>query len=546
MFKSRIKAWRLDKKNKCSEVQEIIRLLTIRKSLGKESVFVLRGRPVDIADIERYARRKRLNMISKHPTQPSSDTMLDLICFTPPPTPVSLHAPGLLRNVQCFLYFSDAFVKDSLQSGSWSLNTNVMGFTCVHGPGYPTNARNGFFLSIERGVGRYRWGEMPQAYQQWRRALSQLRFIVCSRNPSQLMCLVETIAYLAEYESEVAALMLRYLGYLVNSERAYSDTRLAMLQSLSRLEVKDMPEIAQTTKICSQEAFRKHFFTESFFLLDSETLLMTANAGRERSINSATARPNDLTLDSGTYDHSSIRATRSMLALLVALKQYPAAEGIALSHIERMQQMQYDEVIAAAFSHAYSCLIHVYLCQEDYEKAYHSMVLRVENYFEMLLVYGTDLPEDSMLSTYSALESLAHMLRRNEDVAKWKCEYSILKTRTGLLAENEISSSQAISEGDIENTGLIENAVQPQSLSLPRPLSETNIEGIFDPRPCEGHIFGLEETTGETNSTQSPFRSFGGGGGGGGGGRGDWSLRRRPLYCCLDGDEPGWPSYVAW
>lgn len=359
MFKSRIKCWSLDKKNKHSEVQEILRQFAIRKSLGKESVFVLRGRPVDIADVERYARRKRLTVTSNEAAQTSSETIPDLICFTPPPTPLSLHVPILLQNVHCFLNFSNAFVEGSLQSRSWDINHDAIPIVWACDPRYPANVYNGFFSSIKDGIRWYDLGAMTQAYSLWRSAFSQLELSICSSNPSRLICLIQTIAVLAECENDVAALLLRYLGDLVNSDRACSDTRLAMLQSLGRMEVKDLPEITKTFYNCYQEAFYNHF-NGSFFQLGPPEVLSMLAFGQEWDFNSTMTRLNYLILGSGTYD-DFVSLSRAYLYLhrtmdlLTALEPHRAAGAITgvlmneTHHIPggRMRHVQYDDVVKA-------------------------------------------------------------------------------------------------------------------------------------------------------------------------------------------------------
>ena len=251
MYKSRFKAWRLDKNNKSSEVREILRLRAMRSSLGKRSTFVLRGRSDGYADIERYVKRKGLTTVSKEHWSTRDDMIRDLICITPPSTPPPSNASASSRNLEPFLLCFQAFLENSLQSGYWKREKATMGFTNVHAPGYPMSALNDFFLSIERGIQRHRWDHFTQAYSLWRKAFSQLRSFVRRRGPSQLICFTELIASLAEYKYEVAALLLRYLSSLRNLEGTHADTRCSMRLGLSRLEAKHVKEVVTITQMCS-------------------------------------------------------------------------------------------------------------------------------------------------------------------------------------------------------------------------------------------------------------------------------------------------------
>ena len=169
-----------------------------------------------------------------------------------------------------------------------------------------------------------------------------------------------------------------------------------------------------------------------------------------------------------------------------------------------MQHVPYNGVIGSAFSYAYGYLTHLYLLTEDYERAHNTKVLDVENYFEML-IYPANLPEDYVLSTYSLLASLAHRLGREEDAGRWSREYSILKTRTDPMAENELSNMQKTIEENPEQTNEIVDLGKLQSVSPPESPPETNNEGSLRPLPCNGHVFDHEETRSEARSVRGPF-----------------------------------------
>ncbi|KAK5049987.1 hypothetical protein LTR84_004106 [Exophiala bonariae] len=458
MFKSRIKSWGLDKHNKAYEVEEILRLLAARETIGKDTVFLLRGRPVDLAAIEKSARRKRSRVAgrSKKPAHiniSTTRTVIDLICLTPPPVPLSLLDPDRLRNAHCFLHFSQAFVQDSLHSGNWTLHNDLLGFACLQCPIYPTGAPNAVFQSIERGIRWYTSGEVTQAYRQWRLAFSQLPLIVSSPDPSQLVGLIDLISHLAACESQVAGLLLRYLGELSSRDRHCSRSSLAMLRSLSRLEVKDLSEIAERSKDCFLEIFGRHFPFDTFFFVDSGIILMKPN-GRRETAGSGTSQIGDMTLNLGSYDGEDIRGPTRILEILIPPEQYPVAEELALVHMQRLRQMKLDESVATAISHVLSCLVHLYLSQRDYEKAHQGLMNKLDHHFEMLRAQQAGLSEESMLSTYSLLEILARELGRSEDVSKWSLAYFQLKNQTDVLAENEKSTLQAMSKGSHQNTAI--------------------------------------------------------------------------------------------
>ena len=446
MYKARIKQWGLDKKNKSHEVQEILRQRARRRLLGKKTRATLRGRLVDMADDERYARRKGLALYPEDHSDDGSGSQQDLICFTPPLTPLPIDAPEMLRNTERFLRSFNAFVEDSLQLGLWTLGKDVMGFACIKGIEYPTNARDRFFLSIERGVRRYNLEDMSQAYRQWRVAFNEVQPVVQSRRPSQLLCLVEVIAHLAECNDTVANLLLQYLGDLVNDQCSY-DSRLLMLQNLSQLQAGDLAGLTTVSHDCSRDVFSGHFGRKSFFLLDSETILMER---RNQAEEACGPQLRDLLLGWKTYGAEALRAARSVMEILMVAERYDDAEQIAWIHIQRVHEMQFDGIVGGALSHAYSYLTHLYLLGHDYEKAYECTLLKVENYFHAL-EYRTDLPEDFILSSYSLLSSIAQKLGMHEEREKWRLEHEILKRWTDALAENELSNFKSRAQANLQN-----------------------------------------------------------------------------------------------
>jgi hypothetical protein len=62
MYKNHISKWGLDKKNKSEEMKAVLRKKTQRSQLNKKSCFTLRGRPVDMADVERYLKRNHITV----------------------------------------------------------------------------------------------------------------------------------------------------------------------------------------------------------------------------------------------------------------------------------------------------------------------------------------------------------------------------------------------------------------------------------------------------------------------------------------------------
>ena len=118
MYMTKFKAWGLEKKNKRQEVEAILQMKTNRMAVGKRSVIMLRGRPVNLANIERYVRR---NGLTTH-EQPFSaryfnKTLNDITCFTPPGSPLT--PPAELCRAEKFFIDIQTMVRGFFDTGIW-------------------------------------------------------------------------------------------------------------------------------------------------------------------------------------------------------------------------------------------------------------------------------------------------------------------------------------------------------------------------------------------------------------------------------------------
>jgi hypothetical protein len=84
MYKDRFKKWNLDKKIKERDAVAIFRKKRQRDALGKDTAIRVRGRPIDMADLARYLRRRKGTPIADGS---GSSTPSDISCRTPSPVP---------------------------------------------------------------------------------------------------------------------------------------------------------------------------------------------------------------------------------------------------------------------------------------------------------------------------------------------------------------------------------------------------------------------------------------------------------------------------
>ena len=84
MYKKRISDWNFTKNHREKHVRAIVRKQVQRFGVGKSSSFTLYGQPVNLADVQRYLKRKGLK--AEDVVFSRSATPTELQCFTQSPS----------------------------------------------------------------------------------------------------------------------------------------------------------------------------------------------------------------------------------------------------------------------------------------------------------------------------------------------------------------------------------------------------------------------------------------------------------------------------
>ena len=122
MYRARIKKWGFDKNNKHDEVLAILHEKFERDRIGKQSSFILRGRPVNMAEVERYNQRNRIAL--RHIMAARTErqkTPVDLECLTPEPPCRSLSDVSKSGNLERLGHSIRIFCEDCFQDGTRQL-----------------------------------------------------------------------------------------------------------------------------------------------------------------------------------------------------------------------------------------------------------------------------------------------------------------------------------------------------------------------------------------------------------------------------------------
>jgi len=117
MYKTRIKKWGLDKKNKENEMRAIVRKHTHRSQHGLKSIFRIRGRTVNYADVLRYWERKKVRITEALARRAISETPEAVECLTP--EPLLVRAPKAIMDSEHIFVLLRDYYKGPFESGTW-------------------------------------------------------------------------------------------------------------------------------------------------------------------------------------------------------------------------------------------------------------------------------------------------------------------------------------------------------------------------------------------------------------------------------------------
>ena len=117
MYKTHIKQWGLDKKNKEFEMRAVVRKKKQRADQGKGAAIRVRGQYREFAEVVRYWNRRGVAIDEILARQTASPTPETVELFTPVPSPIST-PQGLAIPERLFHCIRDYF-KGSFESGKW-------------------------------------------------------------------------------------------------------------------------------------------------------------------------------------------------------------------------------------------------------------------------------------------------------------------------------------------------------------------------------------------------------------------------------------------
>jgi hypothetical protein len=220
MYKNHITKWKLDKRNKESEVMAVVRKKHQRDAVGKASEFHLRGRLVDLDNVHRYLKRKGMSI--ENAIELNAATPPELRCCTPDAVPRSPVNPEIFEGPQRVFTEIRNYIFGSRDSETWFLS-----------------ASNEFYLSAKAAEGKI---AITQFHYNLDAACSLLNVGSYTR-AGQL--LVSGSAYIQDIllEEEPQALEVVFYVMVKLQEHGWVDCRNIIFEQFSRMATAILPEM---------------------------------------------------------------------------------------------------------------------------------------------------------------------------------------------------------------------------------------------------------------------------------------------------------------
>lgn len=216
MYKTRIKQWGLDKKNKEGDMRAIVRKEARRSEQGRRSVFRVRGKVVDFERVLDYWSRRGISIENVLDRQTASATLDAVECLSPVPSrPMT---PDLFAIPERILQAMQNYYTGSFETGTW-ISTSEQS-EC-----YTTRVQNSiissdlskFYSECQHACHLFDRGSFQEAGQILIYATGLIKRILLAEHPRTLSDLVALVLYIDQQNRrDIALAILRQFSALGN------------------------------------------------------------------------------------------------------------------------------------------------------------------------------------------------------------------------------------------------------------------------------------------------------------------------------------------
>ena len=213
MYKTHIKQWGLDKKNKDFEMRAVVRKNKQRADQGKGSIIRIRGQLRDFAEVVRYWNRRGISIDDIIARRTASPTPEAVECFTPVPSPI-LTPEVLAIPERMFRCIRDYF-EGSFESGTWVITEPLFHCVTTKDKENTDECLAGLVLQCELACLLFSRSMFQEAGQNLIAATAKIKQILSAELPRSLIELFRLINYVRRHKrDEMALIILRQFSAL--------------------------------------------------------------------------------------------------------------------------------------------------------------------------------------------------------------------------------------------------------------------------------------------------------------------------------------------
>ena len=213
MYKTHIKQWGLDKKNKENEMRVIVRNKQQMDDQGKASAFRIRGRLVDYRDVVRYWERKGVRIEDVIAQRTKSVTPEAVKCFTAPQSPIT--TPESIAIPERILVSTRDYFHGSFESGTWLVTDPQRSCKTTKTEEDTLNDVNALYVQFMTACDLLNENCFPEGGQIMISATASIEKILLAEDPMTLTYLLTLFASLCRRRRhEIVLVILRQISAL--------------------------------------------------------------------------------------------------------------------------------------------------------------------------------------------------------------------------------------------------------------------------------------------------------------------------------------------
>ena len=208
MYKTHIKQWGLDKKNKEPEMRAVVRKHKQRADQGKPSTIHIRGQIRTMAEVLHYLERKGVSIDEIIARRTSSPTPEAVKFFTPGPSPIL--TPQVLAVPEVMFRSIRDYIKASFDSGTWHGADLLIECRSTKDEDDANNEWGDFIDECYLAFSLSQRKLSYEAEQTLSKAITRIKQILLAELPATLTELLRLFAYLrSQEEAETTTIILR-------------------------------------------------------------------------------------------------------------------------------------------------------------------------------------------------------------------------------------------------------------------------------------------------------------------------------------------------